>query len=143
MNQRHDEEIHLEKSIAQRKLQEAVQEAQLQSEKIRLESINQVIRERDAICEEKLAAQKTLYNRLLEEQARRLRAEQALQANESLMSIEHIDMAEVKGRLARVEYEHRELKQLIIDLRSDLSTIFTEQPKYKSTINIPNFVVRP
>ncbi|CAF0996842.1 unnamed protein product [Rotaria sp. Silwood1] len=143
MNQRHDEELQLEKVVAQRKLQEALEEAQVQSEKMRHESINQIIRERDAICEEKLAAQKTLYNRLLQEQARRLRAEQALQNNESSTFTEHIDMAELKGRLARVEYEHRELKQLIIDLRTDLSSIFTQQPKYKSTVNIPNFIVRP
>ncbi|CAF1274012.1 unnamed protein product [Rotaria sordida] len=143
MNQRHGEECQLEKTIAQRTLQEALQEAQLQSEKIRLESINQVIRERDAICEEKLAAQKIRYNRLLDEQAQRLRAEQVLQTNESSTFIEHIDMAELKGRLARVEYEHRELKQLIIDLRTDLSDIFIQQPKYRSTVNIPNFVAKP
>jgi hypothetical protein len=51
MNHRHDEERQLEK---------AVQETQLESEKTRLESINQIIRERDAICEEKLALQKKL-----------------------------------------------------------------------------------
>ncbi|CAF5215971.1 unnamed protein product, partial [Rotaria magnacalcarata] len=42
-------------------------------------------------------------------------------------------MAEVKGRLARVEYEHRELKQLILDLRSDLTNLIVQQPTYKST----------
>ena len=39
-------------------LQEALQESQRQSERTHQESINQIIRERDAICEEKLAAQK-------------------------------------------------------------------------------------
>ena len=38
--------------------QEALQESQRQSERTHRESINQIIRERDAICEEKLAAQK-------------------------------------------------------------------------------------
>jgi hypothetical protein len=38
--------------------QEALHETQLQNEKARLESINQIIRERDAACEEKLASQK-------------------------------------------------------------------------------------
>lgn len=37
---------------------EALQEAQVASEKARVESINQVIREREMACEEKLAAQK-------------------------------------------------------------------------------------
>ncbi|CAM4782482.1 unnamed protein product [Rotaria magnacalcarata] len=124
-------------------VQEALQEAQIQSERMRIESINEAIRERDVLCEEKLAAQKTLYSRLLEEQARRLHAEQALQTNLSSSSfIEHNDMAEVKGRLARVEYEHRELKQLILDLRSDLTNLIVKQPTYKSTVNIPNFIVK-
>jgi hypothetical protein len=121
-----------------------------------LESINQIIRERDAICEEKLAAQKkfeiiflcfiihercfSLYNRLLDEQAQRLRGEQT---NQSSIPIEQLDIAELKGRLARIEYEHQELKQLVLNLRSDLLALLTQQPTYKSMVNIPNFVVNP
>ena len=64
-------------------------------------------------------------------------------SNGPLTPTEHVDVAELKGRLARVEYEHRELKQLILDLRTDLSALFTQQPKYKSAVHIPNFVVKP
>lgn len=52
-------------------------------------------------------------------------------------------MANVKGRLARVEYEHRELKQLIMDLRTDLTNLITQQPKYRCIVNVPKFTVRP
>ncbi|CAF3814833.1 unnamed protein product [Rotaria magnacalcarata] len=143
VSQRHCEQRQIDRPMADRNVQEALQEAQIQSERMRIESINEAIRERDVLCEEKLAAQKTLYSRLLEEQARRLHAEQALQTNLSSSSfIEHNDMAEVKGRLARVEYEHRELKQLILDLRSDLTNLIVQQPTYKSTVNIPNFIVK-
>ncbi|CAF4798999.1 unnamed protein product [Rotaria socialis] len=143
VNQRHCEQRQIDRPMVDRNVQEALQKAQIQSERMRIESINEAIRERDAICEEKLAAQKTLYSRLLEEQARRLHAEQALQTNLSSSPLtEHNDMAEVKGRLARVEYEHRELKQLMLDLRSDLTNLIVQQPTYKSTVNIPNFIVK-
>lgn len=54
-----------------------------------------------------------------------------------------MDIAELKGRLARIEYEHRELKKLVFNLRSDLTTLITQQPTYRSIVNIPNFVVQP
>ncbi|UJR14796.1 hypothetical protein I4U23_001784 [Adineta vaga] len=143
MHQRNDEERHYEKSLSQKKLKDTHQETQLQSEKARLESINQIIRERDAVCEEKLAAQKSLFNRLLDEQARRLRAEQALHTNISSTSTEPFDMAQLKGRLARVEYEHREIKQLILDMRNDLATLITQQPTYRNTVHIRDFPIKP
>lgn len=141
-------------------LQEALQESQRQSERTHQESINQIIRERDAICEEKLAAQKkfltnlhlthgeslfffSLYQRLLDDQARQLHAEKSHQSASSPIPVEHFDIAELKGRLARVEYEHRELKKLVFNLRSDLTTLITQQPTYRSIVNIPNFVVKP
>lgn len=57
--------------------------------------------------------------------------------------MEHFDIAELKGRLARIEYEHRELKNLVFNLRSDLTELITQQPTYRSIVNIPNFVVKP
>ena len=85
----------------------------------------------------------SLYNRLLDEQARRIRAEQVFHSNGSSTTMDNSDIAELRGRLARVEYEHRELKKLILNLRTDLSNLITQQPKYKSTVNIPHFVVQP
>jgi hypothetical protein len=81
----------------------------------------------------------SLYNRLLDEQAQRLRAE----SNISSIPSEQLDIAKLKGRLARVEYEHQELKQLVFNLRSDLTALITQQPTYRSIVNIPNFVVKP
>ncbi|CAF1433579.1 unnamed protein product [Adineta steineri] len=141
--QRYDEERHFDKHKSEKKLKEALQETQLQSEKMRLQSINQIIRERDAVCEEKLAAQKSLYTRLLDEQARRLRAEQALQTNMTSVPTEHLDMAQLKGRLTRVEYEHREIKQLILDMRTDLAALIIQQPTYKNAVHIRDFPVKP
>lgn len=85
----------------------------------------------------------SLYDRLLDDQARRLRSEQAYQSSASAIPVEQLDIAELKGRLARVEYEHRELKQLVFNLRSDLTDLITQQPTYRSIVNIPNFVVKP
>ncbi len=85
----------------------------------------------------------SLYTRLLEEQARRLRAEQALQTNMTSTPIEHLDVAQLKGRLARVEYEHREIKQLILDMRTDLSALITQQPTFRNTVHIRDFPVKP
>ena len=54
-----------------------------------------------------------------------------------------MDIGELKGRLARIEYEHRELKQLVFNLRSDLMSLISQQPSFRSIVNIPNFVVKP
>jgi hypothetical protein len=56
------------------------------------------------------------------------------QTNVSSIPIEHLDIAQLKGRLARVEYEHRELKQLVFNLRTDLTGLITQQPTFKSTV---------
>ncbi len=85
----------------------------------------------------------SLYNRLLDEQAQRLRAESTCQSNISSIPSEQLDIAKLKGRLARVEYEHQELKQLVFNLRSDLTDLIAQQPTYRSIVNIPNFVVKP
>lgn len=73
LHRHYDHGRQLERSIADRRtqvgeetmlirvlivLQEALQESQRQSERTHQQSINQIIRERDAICEEKLATQK-------------------------------------------------------------------------------------
>ncbi|CAF5157089.1 unnamed protein product, partial [Rotaria sp. Silwood1] len=76
MNQRYNEERRLYKRKLRKK--------HIENEKFHVEAINQVVREQDTICEEKLAAQRSLYNRLLDEQAGRLRAEQNLQSFDSL-----------------------------------------------------------
>lgn len=52
-------------------------------------------------------------------------------------------MVELKGRLARVESEHRELKQLILDLRADISSLITQQPTVRSSVSMTNYVVNP
>jgi hypothetical protein len=82
----------------------------------------------------------SLYNRLLDEQAQRLRPEKTIQPSRSF---EHLDVGQLKGRLARIEYEHQELKKLVLDLHTDLSALITQQPTFKSTVNIPNFIVNP
>ena len=53
-------------------------------------------------------------------------------------------MAQLKGRLARVEYEHREIKQLILDMRNDLAALITQQnPTYRNTVHIRDFPIKP
>ncbi|CAF1369907.1 unnamed protein product [Rotaria sordida] len=98
MNQRYNKE----RRLYQRKLQKT----QIENEKFRMQEINQVVREQDVICEEKLAAQRSFYNRLLDEQAGRLRAERSLQSFESL------NIEQLKDRLTRVEHSNCELKKI-------------------------------
>ncbi|CAF4787279.1 unnamed protein product [Rotaria sp. Silwood1] len=114
MNQRYNEERRLYKRKLRKK--------HIENEKFHVEAINQVVREQDTICEEKLAAQRSLYNRLLDEQAGRLRAEQNLQSFDSL----NID--QLKDRLTRVEHSNYELRQVIHKL------ITNQKPIYRSAI---------
>ena len=80
----------------------------------------------------------------MDEQARRLRAEQTLHGNMSSAPAEPVDMAQLKGRLARGEYEHREIKQLILDMRNDLAALITQQhPTYRNTVHIRDFPIKP
>ncbi|CAF5045707.1 unnamed protein product, partial [Rotaria sp. Silwood1] len=101
----------------------------IENEKFHVEAINQVVREQDTICEEKLAAQRSLYNRLLDEQAGRLRAEQNLQSFDSL----NID--QLKDRLTRVEHSNYELRQ-IMSISS--SSIIKSKKKVKSQFTKSN-----
>ncbi|CAF2646325.1 unnamed protein product [Rotaria sp. Silwood2] len=121
MNQRYNEE----RRLYQRKLRKT----QMENEKFRKEIVNQIVREQGAICDEKLAVQRSLYNRLLDEQAGRLRAEQNLQSFESL------NIEQLKDRLARVEHSNYELQQVIHDL------IINQKPIYRSAVYIPNFAL--
>lgn len=85
----------------------------------------------------------SFYTRLLDEQAQRLRNELTHHRSGSSIPVEQLSIGQLKDRLARVEYEHRELKQLVFDLRSDLSSIAVPQPTYRNSIRIPNFLVKP
>jgi hypothetical protein len=67
-------------------------------------------------------------NRLLDEQARRIRAEQNLQTFDSL----NID--QLKDRLTRVERSNTQLTQL-------MQNFISREPVYRSTVYIPNFAV--
>ncbi|CAF0742921.1 unnamed protein product [Didymodactylos carnosus] len=173
------DELELHRVESQRKLQEALQDAEMQAEKTRLELINQINREQETVCKQKLAQQKETYDRLLDEQAKRLRAEFSLEFNEQQTKYEqkllamkrhdheytqqeieqlkrnydekikylqeipeqkNLDIAQLKGNLARIEYENRELKKLVYDLRSDFFQ-FVEQQKqstYQSVLLLPS-----
>lgn len=52
-------------------------------------------------------------------------------------------MAQLKGRLARVEYEHREIKQLILDMRNDLAALITQQPTFRNAVHMRDFPIKP
>lgn len=67
------------------------------------------------------------YNQLLNEQARRIRAEQ------SLLSFEALNISQLKDRLTRVEQSNHLLR------RSVHSFIDQQHPVYKSTVYIPKF----
>ncbi len=154
MNQTYDEERRLSqrkfrvigkiKSIFQRSFF-MIQKALIKNENFRLQSINDILRERDVICEEKLAAQRrlkissiifclfnffysSLYNRLLDEQARRSRTEKTLQ------SFENLNISQLKDRLTRVEHSNHELQYLIRHL-------IHRQPAHSSAVFIPHFPV--
>ncbi|CAF4316930.1 unnamed protein product [Rotaria socialis] len=111
-----------ERELAEQKLREQ----EIENERFHRQTVNQIIRERDAMCEEKLARQQSLYNKLLNEQAIRLQAQQRLQTFESL------NVSQMKDRLTRVEQSNYLLRRSVYDL------IDHQQPVYKSTVYIPS-----
>lgn len=77
----------------------------------------------------------SFYTQLLQEQAERFQYEQTRE-NPSTTNIRQL-----KDRLNRMENEHRELKQLVTDLRHDLSMMSSRKRVYRTAVNIPNFLV--
>ncbi|CAF2078517.1 unnamed protein product [Rotaria magnacalcarata] len=114
-----------ERELSEQKLREQ----EIENERFHRQTVNQIIRERDAMCEEKLARQQSLYNKLLNEQAIRLQAQQRLQTFESL------NISQMKDRLTRVEQSNYLLRRSVYDL------IDHQQPVYRSTVYIPRFGV--
>ncbi|CAF3822789.1 unnamed protein product [Rotaria magnacalcarata] len=111
-----------ERELSEQKLREQ----EIENERFHRQTVNQIIRERDAMCEEKLARQQSLYNKLLNEQAIRLQAQQRLQTFESL------NISQMKDRLTRVEQSNYLLRRSVYDL------IDHQQPVYRSTVYIPS-----
>ena len=78
---------------------------------------------------------------LLNRQAQQLRNEQSHHVQTSSVPFEQTNNTppQLKDRLSRIEYEHRELKELVWELHNDLSALIVQKPTYRSIVRIPNF----
>ena len=56
------------------------------------------------------------------------------------MPVEQPNLRQLKDRLARMECEHQELKQLVLNLRSDLSGLSRRKRTYRTAVHIPDFL---
>lgn len=70
----------------------------------------------------------------MDRQARQLRHDSSHN-----VPMEQLNLEQLRRRLVQVEYEHQQLKELIWDLRTDLSALIVTKPKYRNTVSIPNF----